>query len=85
MKKKNEEDASVLRTKSLKEGLRHEIEKYFVDHECTTRDVMNLIPMALYDIIASIAKTEEISHEEVFGRFVKFFGVWDYLKTTKEG
>lgn len=85
MKKKNEEDASALRVKMLKEGLRHEIENYFAEHECSTKEVMFMIPMALYDVFESIAHTEDLSPDQVFGAFVKAFGIWDYLKNTKEG
>lgn len=85
MKKKNVEDASALRIKFLRTELFHLIEKFLVEHECTMREVMTLIPMTLYEVFESIAKTEEISSDEVFGTFVKMFGTWDYLKKMKEG
>ena len=85
MKKKNDGDESAQSVKELKDGLRLEIEKYLVDHGCTTRIAMTMIPMALNDIFASIAKIEEVSFDEVVGTFVKAFGAWDYLKTMKEG
>ena len=85
MKKSNEEDARVPRVHVLREGLRHEIEKYLVDHECSTTEVMCFMPMVLHDIFGNIAKIEGVSHDEVFGTFVKAFGAWNYLKTSKEG
>ena len=85
MKKKNVEDASALRIKTLRTELRLVIEKYFVDHKLSTREVMTLLPMALYDIFERIAKSEEISSDEVFGTFVKLVGAWDYLKRNEEG
>lgn len=85
MKKSNEEDARVPRVQVLREGLRHEIEKYLVDHECSTTEVMSIIPMALHDIFGSIAKIEGVSHDEVIGTFVKAFGAWNYIKVTEEG
>lgn len=85
MKKKNEEGVSAQRMKQLIDPFRREIEKYLIEHECTNVESITLISMALYDIFESIAKIEEKSPEEVLGYFVKMFGVWDYLKTKKEG
>ena len=85
MKKKNEEDASVLRIKSLKEAFRLEIENYFVEHDLSIRDAITLITMTLHDIIERIAQKEKIPSDQLWGTFVKMFVVWDYLKLTKEG
>lgn len=85
MKKKNDGVEGALKIKQLKESFRHVIEKYLVEHECTTTEAITLISMALYDIFKSIAATEDKTHDEVLGAFVKSFGVWDYLKTMKEG
>ena len=85
MSKEYVDDASALRIKELRKGLRHEIEKYFVEQKCSTKEVMSIIPMALHDIFGSIAKIEDVSHDEVFGTFVKAFGAWNYIKATQEG
>ena len=85
MKKSNVEDAGALRIQKFRNELFHLIETYLVEHECTIWDAMTLIPMTLYEVFESIAKSEEISSDEVFGTFVKAFGTWDYLKKTKEG
>ena len=85
MSKIKEEDSRTLRIKMLKEELRFEIEKYLVEHKCSTSETLFVIPMALYDIFMSIAQTEGTSPDHVFGIFVKSFGAWDYLKVTQEG
>lgn len=84
MSKEKVEDAAALKLKLRKAALRGVIEQFFVDNGLSTRDVMTLLPMALYEIFESIAKSEETSSDEVFGTFVKLFGTWDYLKKMKE-
>lgn len=80
MKKKNEGGEGALRIKELKEPFRLVIEKYLIEHECTTTEAISLISIALYDIFDSIAVTEDTTRDQVLGSFVKSFGVWDYLK-----
>lgn len=85
MKKKNDWYVSDQRIKELKDPFRLVIEKYLIEHECSNKEVIALLSMALYEIFESIAAIDEISHNQVWGAFVKSFGVLDYLKKMKEG
>ena len=85
MKKEKVEDAAGLKLQLRKAALRGVIEKFIVDQGLTNREALATLVPVLFDIFKSIAKTEDVSEEHVFGTFVKMFGAWDYLKTMKEG
>ena len=85
MSKEKNEDAAALKFELRRVALRSMIEKFFVDNDLSNHDALALLTPVLYDIFKSIAKTEKLTEEHVWGTFVKTFGVWEYPEMKKEG